>query len=756
MSTRRKFILGTIAAVGALTIGWGLMPVRQRLMPSALPTVAPGQLAFNGWVSLGTDGTVTVLMSKSEMGQGIHTGLAMLLADELDADWSKVRTGYTGIDPIYNNIASLVDGLPFHPGDEGSVKRFAGWMTAKAMREFGVMMTGGSSSMKDLWMPMRQAGASARAMLVGAAADLWGVPAGEITVASGQLSHASGRKAGFGELVQAAAKRPIPTDVKLKDASAFTLIGKPLHRLDGPVKSDGRAGFGIDVVRPGMLYASVLMCPTLGGKVKSFDAGKATGLKGVKKVLEVAGRHGGTGGVAVIADHAWRAMKALEQVQVTWDHGAAAGVSSADVFARLAAALDSGKGHAFTTVGDADGAMAVAVRKLSAEYRAPYLAHAALEPMNCTVQVSDGRATAWVSTQVPDLARRAVAKATGLTSDKVDIQVQYLGGGFGRRLDVDCIGQAAQIAMAADGAPVQTLWSREQDMTHDFYRPATMARFEAGLDAQGRLLAWRNLSAGQAIVPAVLDRLFDLPAGGPDKTTSEGAFDQPYEFAAARIAHVATVEPVPVGFWRSVGHSHQAFFKECFMDEVAGFAGQDPMAFRAGLLQRHPRHLKVLQRAAELGGWGSPLPIDSEGGKRGRGIALHESFGSIVAQVAEVTVSRDKQIRVDRVVCVIDCGYPVNPNLIRQQAESSVVFALSAALHGEITIDKGQVKQSNFHDYTVLRMSDAPVVETEIIASTAGPEGVGEPMVPPVAAAVANAVFVATGQRLRSLPLKLA
>lgn len=756
MSTRRNFILGTIAAVGGLTIGWGLLPVRQRLMPSSLPAVAPGQLAFNGWVSLGTDGTVTVLMSKSEMGQGIHTGLAMLLADELDADWSQVRTGYTGIDPIYNNLASLVDGLPFHPDDDGSVKRFAGWMTAKAMREFGVMMTGGSSSMKDLWMPMRQAGASARAMLVGAAADLWGVPAADITVAGGQVSHASGRKAGFGELVQAAAKRPVPTEVRLKDVAAFTLIGKPVHRLDGPVKSDGRAGFGIDVVRPGMLYASVLMCPTLGGKVKSFDAGKAAALNGVKKVIEVAGHHGGTGGVAVIADNPWRAMKALEQVQVSWDEGAAASVSSTDIFARLAAALDSGKGYAFTKVGDADGAMAVAAKKLSAEYRAPYLAHAALEPMNCTVQVSDGRATAWVSTQVPDLARRAVAKATGLAPDKVDIQVQYLGGGFGRRLDVDFIGQAAAIAMAADGAPVQTLWSREQDMTHDFYRPATLARFEAGFDAQGRLSAWRNLSAGQAIVPAVLGRIFDLPVGGPDKTTSEGAFDQPYEFATARIAHEATLEPVPVGFWRSVGHSHQAFFTECFMDEVAGAAGQDPMAFRAGLLQRHPRHLKVLQRAAELGAWGSPLPIDREGGRRGRGIALHESFGSIVAQVAEVTVSRDRQIRVDRVVCVIDCGYPVNPNLIRQQAESSVVFGLSAALYGEITIDKGQVKQSNFHDYKVLRMSDAPVVETEIIASTAGPEGVGEPMVPPVAAAVANAVFVATGQRLRSLPLKLA
>ena len=505
-----------------------------------------------------------------------------------------------------------------------------------------------------------------------------------------------------------------------------------------------------------MLYASVLMCPTLGGKVKSFDAGKAAGLQGVKKVIAVAGHHGGTGGVAVIADNPWRAMKALEQVQVSWDEGAAAGVSSADIFARLAATLDSGKGHAFRSVGDADGAMAVAAKKLSAEYRAPYLAHAALEPMNCTVQIRDGRATAWVSTQTPDLARRAVAKATGLDADKVDIQVQYLGGGFGRRLDVDFIGQAAAIAMAADGAPVQTLWSREQDMTHDFYRPATLARFEAGFDAQGRLTVWRNLSAGQAIVPAVLGRIFDLPAVGPDKTTSEGAFDQPYEFAAARIAHEATVEPVPVGFWRSVGHSHQAFFKECFMDEVAGFAGQDPMAFRAGLLQRHPRHLKVLQRAAELGAWGSPLPIDGEGGKRGRGIALHESFGSIVAQVAEVTVSRDKRIRVDRVICVIDCGRAVNPNLIRQQAESSVVFGLSAALYGEITIDKGQVKQTNFHDYPVLRMSDAPVVETEIIASTAWPEGVGEPMVPPVAAAVANAVFVATGQRLRSLPLKLA
>jgi isoquinoline 1-oxidoreductase beta subunit len=379
-----------------------------------------------------------------------------------------------------------------------------------------------------------------------------------------------------------------------------------------------------------------------------------------------------------------------------------------------------------------------------------------MEPINCTVQFNDGAATVWVSTQVPDVARSQAAKVLGIAPEKVDVRVQLLGGGFGRRLESDFVSQAAAIAREAGGAPVQTIWSREQDMTHDFYRPACVARFKAGFDAAGNLTVWHNTSAGQAIVPQVLKRSFGLPGAGPDKTTAEGAFDQAYEWPNARIGHAIVELPLQVGFWRAVGHSHQAFFKESFIDEAAAAASRDPVAFRAALLIHHPRHLRVLERVAELSGWGDALAPAADGGKRARGVALHQSFGAVVAQVAEVSVTPDKRIRVQRVVCVVDCGFPVNPNLIRQQMESGIVFGLSAALYGDIGIRNGQVQQSNYHDYPVLRIDACPVIEIDIIPSREQPEGVGEPATPPIAPAVANALYALTGQRLRALPLKLA
>jgi isoquinoline 1-oxidoreductase beta subunit len=418
-------------------------------------------------------------------------------------------------------------------------------------------------------------------------------------------------------------------------------------------------------------------------------------------------------------------------------------------------ALDTGRAHAFARRGDVDAALKAAARTVSAEYFAPYLAHATLEPMNCTVQVKPDRATVWAPTQVPGLARQAVAQVTGLDPEQIDIEVPYLGGGFGRRLEVDFIAQAAALAMQAEGVPVKTIWSREDDMTQDFYRPACVARIEAGLDASGALQGWRMVSAGQSVVSAYAQRVMGLKPPMPDKTTSEGAFDQPYEFADARIAHVSVELPVPVGFWRAVGHSHQAFFQESFIDELAHAAGQDPLEFRMKLLRNHPRHARVLQQAARLGGWGQAIE-PRDGLRRGRGIALHESFGSVVAQVAEVSIAADGLIRVDRVACVIDCGLAINPELIRQQVDSAIVYGLSAALKGEITIENGQVQQRNFNDYPVLTMAECPVIDTEIIASSEPPEGVGEPPLPPIAPAVANAVFSATGQRLRSLPLRLA
>ena len=753
---RRTVLLGGAGALGALVIGWSALPPRQRLVPSFALPAAPGTLPLNGWVRIGADDSVSIVVCKTEMGQGAHTGLAMLLAEELDADWSRVRVETSTIDAIYNNLAATVDGLPFHPDDDGPLKSLAAWLTAKTMREIGVMMTGGSSSIKDLWLPMREAGASARAMLVGAAAAQWNVPAGECTVVKGKVTHASGRTASFGDLAASAAAQPLPRKPVLKDAARFTLIGQPLRRIEAPAKLDGSARFGIDVLPPGLRYASVVMCPTLGGSVERFDANAALALPGVMKVIALPSLRGASGGITAIADTPYHAMRAAQAVQVEWDHGPGSAIDSDAVYRTLAQALDVETGFAFYRHGDVDAAMASATKKIAAEYRAPYLAHAALEPMNCTVQFKDGRATVWASTQVPGIARGAVAQVLGIAADAVDVQVQLTGGGFGRRLETDVIAQAALVAREAGGAPVQTLWAREQDMTHDFYRPACVARFEAGFDASGALVAWRHTSAGQAIIPQVLARSFGLPGMGPDKTTSEGAFDQPYEWPAARIAHHAVELPVPVGFWRSVGHSHQAFFKECFVDEAAVAAGQDPVAFRAGLLRRHPRHRHVLERAATLADWGTPLAPAADGAARARGIALHASFGAVVAQVAEVSLAADKQIRVHRVVCVIDCGLAINPNLVRQQVESAIVFGLSAALHGEITIRKGQVQQTNYHDQQVLRIDACPVIETEVIASSAPPEGVGEPGTPPIAPAVANALFALTGQRLRSLPLRVA
>ncbi len=753
---RRHVILGSAAAAGALVLGWSLLPARQRLLTGKPLATAAGQQALNGWLKLGADDTVLIVMARSEMGQGAHTGLAMVLTDELDADWSRVRVEPAPIDPIYFNQASVVDSLPFHPADTGALKRVAGWLTAKTMREIGLMVTGGSSTIKDLWLPMRQAGASARAMLVGAAAQAWGVPAAEVQVAAGVVSHASGKRARFGELAALAAQQPVPGERPLKTAAQFKIIGQPLPRIEAQAKGDGSAGFGLDVLQPGMLYASVVMCPTLGGKVASFEGAAALALPGVKQVLAVPGLAGGTAGVAAIADTPWHALQAARQLQVKWDEAVpAAGFNSAAAMDALARQLDSDDGWAYFKAGDVDAALKGAAKTISAEYRAPFLAHATMEPQNATVLFKDGRATVWAPTQVPDMARRVAAQALGIAQDDVDMQVQLLGGGFGRRLDVDFIAQAAAIAKNAGGVPVQTFWTREQDTQHDFYRPAAVARLQAGLDAQGRLLAWKQSSAGASIVHQVLGRLFGVPGIGPDKTTSEGAYDQPYEWPAARVGHAVVATPVPVGFWRAVGHSHQAFFKESFVDEAAHAAGADPLAFRAALLQNHPRHLKVLRRAAALAGWGMPVPPAPDGAKAARGIALHQSFGSVVAQVAEVSLGPDKTIRVHRVFCAIDCGTPVNPNLIRQQMDSGIVFGLSAALYGRIDIENGRVKQSNFHDTPMLRLDACPAIETEVIASTEPPEGVGEPGTPPIAPAVANAIFALTGQRLRSLPLQV-
>ncbi|MFM7697695.1 MAG: xanthine dehydrogenase family protein molybdopterin-binding subunit, partial [Limnohabitans sp.] len=503
------------------------------------------------------------------------------------------------------------------------------------------------------------------------------------------------------------------------------------------------------------LYACMGMNPEVGGAFSNFDDTNVISLAGVKKVLAVPELYGSTRALVVVAQSTYHAMKGLRELSVKWDLGNSSDLSDATVQTSFKEALDSDNGFTYFSHGDADGVIAASKRLVQAEYSAPFLAHAAMEPLNCTVWFKDGTAQVWAPTQITDLARHVVAKVLGISTDKVQLHLTLLGGGFGRRLEMDVIAQAAFIAKACEGAPVQTLWDRTQDLQHDFYRPAAASRFTAALDDNGQLTAWHNISSSQAVLPQVLNRLFGLPSAGPDKTTAEGAFDQAYEWPNAKVRHCAVELPIPVGFWRSVGHSHQAFFKESFVDEVAHASGQDVLAFRLSLLKHHPRHAKVLQTVAEKSSWKSTPYQAPDGSQRAMGLALHESFGSIVAQVAEVSVTQQK-IKVHRVWCVIDCGTAINPDLIAQQMEGSVAFALSAALYGRIQWSKGRVQQSNFHDYQVLRMPDMPQVDTFIMASNANPEGVGEPGTPPLAPAVANALFTLTGQRLRSLPLNLA
>jgi isoquinoline 1-oxidoreductase subunit beta len=746
---RRHFILGSAGAVGALVVGWAALPQRQRLTTGNALPVAPGQVALNGWVKISSDNSVTVIMSQAEMGQGSHTGLAALLADELDASWDQIRLEQSTTDAIYNNQSAIIGSLPFQPDDHSFTKRATQHVVGKILREVpGLISTGGSSSITDQWWPMRQAGASARAMLIAAAAQLWNVPAEECQVSAGIVAHASGKKASFGELVVHAAELPIPKSVALKNPADYQFIGKPVRRIDNAAKLNGTAAYGIDALPDNLLYASIRMCPTLGGKVASFDAKAAQTLPGVKKVVALEPVPGGlaavgntSGGVAVIADTPFHAMRAVDAVEVQWDHGAAANVSSGSIFADMTKALDENKSKAHFERGDIDTALKSAGKIVSAEYRVPFLAHATMEPMNATAQFKDGKATIWTGTQAAGFTQNAVAKALKIKAGDVTVHIPFLGGGFGRRYFSEPAVQAALLSGETGGAPVQLIWSREQDMSHDYYRPAYLFRGKAGLDSAGKLVAWQTTSAGSSMgMPSIAD------------TATDGASNTAYVFPAARIAHRTVESPMTMGIWRSVAHSQNGFFTESFIDECAVAASRDPIEFRRELLRENPRHLRVLERVAEVSKWKEPLADKT----RARGLAIHRAFGSVVAQVAEVSISDDKQIRVHRVVCVIDCGFPVNPNLIRQQMEGAIVFGLSAALHGEITVDRGQVQQSNFHDYAPLRMSECPAIEVDIIPGTEHPSGVGEPGTPPIAPAVSNAVFALTGQRLRSLPLKLA
>ncbi|WP_176091427.1 xanthine dehydrogenase family protein molybdopterin-binding subunit [Burkholderia ambifaria] len=753
---RRRFLLGAVGLGGALVVGWGVMPPRSRLGDPAVFPETSGQIALNGWIKITSEGDVILAMPRVEMGQGIHTGLSMLAAEELDIPLTRVSIESSPIERIYGNVVAMGDSsLPLHPDDADKIwARALHWIMAKSAREIGLIITGGSSSMADGWQPVREAAATARATLVEAAAREWGVRSTLVTVREGQLIGPGGKQMPFSAVAQKAREIAPPSNVTLKPASQFQLVGKPAPRNDIAAKTDGSARFAIDVRPPGMLYAAVVMCPVFGGKLKTFNSKAALVMPGVRYVVPFEGSTGGAPGVAVVADHYWQAREALGALEPEWDNGPHATLDSAGIRQQLVGALDSDNGgFTYRSMGEGLKAFenAPGATIVEAEYSAPYLAHATMEPINCTAQVTKDRVQLWAPTQVATLAQLVAARAAGVSRDQVHIDIPLIGGGFGRRLESDFVGQAVTIAARTEGHPVQVIWSREDDIKHDFYRPQAIARLKARVE-NGKLTAIASRSAGQSILAGELERLFGAPSLDIDRYTAEGLFDQPYEIEHEHIAHLVVDLPVPIGFWRSVGHSYTGFFLESFLNDVAAAAKLDPLAMRRDLLKAHPRELKVLDIAAQAAGWDQPLAPAADGAARARGLALHSAFGSVVAQVVEVSL-KDGKPRVHRVVCVADCGTVVNPGIVAQQMESGIIFGLSAALYSQIQIKDGRVIQSNFPDYPVLKMAEAPAIEIHVVPITAEPTGVGEIAVPPIAPAVAHAVAQLTGKSVRQLPM---
>ena len=709
--TRRAFI-----KTGAgLVIGFSLPP---RLVPA--PRRAEAPFAPNAWVRVGTDGIVTLTVDKSEMGQGSQTALAMILAEELEADWSKVRLG-----PVPENAA--------------------GWSRR--------MSTGGSTAVRTSWDPLRKAGATARAMLITAAAEAWKVDRTTCRAENGAVVHEpSGRRLPYGKLATRAARLAVPTDAPLKDPKNFRLLGRRVPRLDTPSKVDGSATFGIDVTVPGMLVASIERCPVFGGRIKRHDATKAKALPGVRAVVELEGSpwtgQGGAwgvgcaAGVAVVADTYWHAFQGRKALEIEWDEGEATSLDSDGIRAMLARRAEQPAVEARKD-GDAATALAGAARRVEAVYEVPFLHHATMEPMNCTAHVRADGCDVWAPTQNQTRAQEVTAELAGLPKETVRIHTTFLGGGFGRRLEPDFVSEAVRVSQAV-GAPVKVIWTREDDVRHGFYRPASHNRFAAGLDGAGNPIAWSH----RVVAPPILLKFGPLEKG-LDRTLVDGAQNLPYGIPNILVDQVAVdLLPIPRGFWRSVGISHNAFVTECFFDEVAAAAGKDPYQLRRALLADRPRHRRVLDLAADKAAWGTPLPAG-----RGRGIALAEWEPTVCAQVAEVTVESDGSVRVHRVVCAVDYGPTVNVGQIEAQMEGGIVYGLTAALYGEITIAQGRVKQGNFDDYPMLRLREMPRVEVYIVPSSEKQGGIGEPAVGPIAPAVCNAIFAATGKRIRKLPI---
>lgn len=706
--SRRTFLKAGAAFGGGLMIGW--VTGAQAEVGDTLVSKA-GDFAPNAFLVVNRDGKVAVTSPMIEMGQGTYTSLPMLVAEELDVDMENVSVHHAPPnDALYKNPNA-----------------------------FNLQITGGSTSIRSFFVPMRQAGAAARLMLLAAAAARLGVEQSELETRAGEVVHAkSGKTLSYGDLVDDAATLPVPANVALKNPDAFKIIGTPVKRLDSAGKINGSAEFGIDVRLPGMRVGTVAASPVFGGTLAAVDDKAAMSVPGVSEIIKL------DNAVAVIADNYWSAKKGLEAANPTFNDGANANLSTADVVATLAKASER-DGAVAQSKGDAAGALSNAAVKLDSTYENPFLAHTTMEPINCTIEVGKDGCDIWVGTQVPTRAQRAVAEALGLQPEQVRIHNHLLGGGFGRRLEFDFIVQAALIARQSSG-PIKIVWSREEDVQHDMYRPYYYDRISAGLDDAGKLVAWKHRIVGSSIIARFAPFAFknDL-----DVDAVDGAIDLAYDIPNLHVDYVREEPPgIPTAFWRGVGPTRSVYVVESFIDELAGAAKKDPVDFRRTLLAGNPRALHVVERAAALSGWGTPL-----GARKGRGIALLTSFGTYLAEVAEVSVADDGEVTVDKVFAVVDCGTVVNPNTVEAQMQSGIVYGLSAALWGAITLKNGRVEQSNFHDYRALRINEAPSITVEIVKSSAEPGGIGEPGTAALAPAVLNAVHAATGVRLRKLPI---
>jgi isoquinoline 1-oxidoreductase subunit beta len=703
--SRRSFLSATSAIGGGLLLGFGL-PARGEVSDT-LTTDAP--FAPNAFLRIDSASKVTFVMPMIEMGQGTYTSLPMLIAEELEVDVDKIAIEHSPPDNAYINPL------------------------------IGIQMTGGSTAIRAMYVPLRRAGATARVMLVTAAAQRWKVDPSTCRATNGSVVHApSGRKLGYGALADAAAKLPVPEKVALKEPAAFKLVGTPHRRLDCAGKIDGSAKFGIDTRLPGMKFAVVAASPTFGGKLVSVDETKAKAVPGVSQVVRL------DDAVAIVATHTWAAKQGLAAAAPQWDAGPNAKLSTADIVAQLASASEK-PGVVARHDGDAAAAIGGAARKIQAVYEQPFLAHAAMEPMNCTVQMTNDGCDIWVGTQVPGLTQAAVMKLTGLAREQIRIHNHLLGGGFGRRLEYDGTVRAVQIAQQVRG-PVQVIWTREEDIQHDLYRPYYYDRLSAGVDAQGKPLAWSHRITGSSIVarynPAWIKN-------GVDGDAVDASADQPYGVGALHVDWVRQEPPgIATTWWRGVGVTRGTFVVESFIDELAADARVDPLAYRVALLDKNPRAKTVLQTVAERSGWGKALTAG-----QGRGIALCIGFGSFIAQVVQVNVAKDGAINPTHVWCAVDCGVQVNPDTIRAQMESGIIFGLSAALYGEITIKEGRVEQTNFGDYRVLRINEVPRIDVALVKSLEAPGGIGEPGTSGVMPALTNAIFAATGKRIRKLPI---